>query len=335
MLERHGKSRFMPNTYVFPGGVIDKADFSSDWLDLFSRHGCKPTIFDPILNIKGQRPQLMTATRSSQVSNELAFRICTIRETFEESGILLTKDAANINTETATPSLSYEYKHPFSADDLENWRLRVHNNAHEFIQLCRHINHVPDVWSLLEWSNWLTPADLGPLRYNTMFYICCVDSVPDAYYDEREMSNLKWLSPMDGLSLFKQESILLAPPQSYELSRLCNYSNIKDLHEFTVNRSDKGCEFLFPVRVNAADGIISLIPGDDMYPKQPDLVGEREIIEIEQSVVENRQSTKNLNRVELLGVFNHDFHCNVSPAYGHVKPILMSNIMKNLEKCKL
>ena len=34
MLKRSSKSKFMPNLMVFPGGVVDKADFDVKWLDI-------------------------------------------------------------------------------------------------------------------------------------------------------------------------------------------------------------------------------------------------------------------------------------------------------------
>ena len=63
----------------------------------------------------------------------MAFRINAIRETFEETGILLTVD-------------------PLDQKQLDpEWRDRVHNNPSEFISLCKHLNVCPDIWSLNEW----------------------------------------------------------------------------------------------------------------------------------------------------------------------------------------
>lgn len=49
---------------------------------------------------------------------------------------------------------------------------------------------VPDVWSLGEWCNWLTPASL-PRRYDTLFYICFLDKEPTVLHDEKEMTQSK------------------------------------------------------------------------------------------------------------------------------------------------
>ncbi len=31
---------------------------------------------------------------------------------------------------------------------------------------------MPAIWSLIEWSNWLTPSNFGS-RYDTVFYVVC------------------------------------------------------------------------------------------------------------------------------------------------------------------
>ena len=34
MVKRSSKSKFMPNAYVFPGGVVAEADTSGGWLEV-------------------------------------------------------------------------------------------------------------------------------------------------------------------------------------------------------------------------------------------------------------------------------------------------------------
>ena len=36
-LKRSKNAKFMPNAVVFPGGVVDKTDFSGDWLEILSK----------------------------------------------------------------------------------------------------------------------------------------------------------------------------------------------------------------------------------------------------------------------------------------------------------
>ena len=73
------------------------------------------------------------------IPGEVALRINAIRETFEESGILLMRDAgkmAEIHGEntagTVRPALKVLEK-----DAAERWRKCVHDNAFDFITMCR------------------------------------------------------------------------------------------------------------------------------------------------------------------------------------------------------
>ena len=66
--------------------------------------------------------------------------------------------------------------------DVKAWRKRVSTNAQDFCQLCEEYNVVPNLWALYEWSNWLTPVTrkiekppVKPKRFDTMFYMCCLD----------------------------------------------------------------------------------------------------------------------------------------------------------------
>ena len=64
----------------------------------------------------------------------------------------------------------------------------VHAHSHVFAYalMYRELQCVPDVWSLVEWSNWLTPESL-PRRYDTVFYLCCINERPTATPENEEI----------------------------------------------------------------------------------------------------------------------------------------------------
>jgi len=72
---------------------------------------------------------------------------------------------------------------------------------------------------------------------------------------------IQWSSPPEAIERFKSQEIWLAPPQFYELCRLCNFSSLNDLHKFSSDRALEGCERWLPVTLTAADGFIQLLPG--------------------------------------------------------------------------
>lgn len=191
LLKRSPKSKFMPNMYVFPGGVAADVDFSSEWIGVFDFLGRdqRQNIFD-FLQRGGEGTPMFSRIREPKFSNipsEVAFRICAIRETFEESGVLLVRDASK-NLDNWWPNL---WEKPSEAGFIKDqsvineWRSKVDKDPEEFLRMCQKLKLVPDVWSLYEWSNWLTPTFEGR-RFDTAFFICCVQGKPHAVEDEGE-----------------------------------------------------------------------------------------------------------------------------------------------------
>lgn len=115
-----------PSFYVFPGGVIEKADFSNDWLELFKQSFAKfGKDFTSLVNIQGPRPPVLKNSASTDIPSDVAFRICAIRETFEESGVLLWK------------SFSDDKNSNLDMDDIQTWRKEVYADASKFLTMCR------------------------------------------------------------------------------------------------------------------------------------------------------------------------------------------------------
>lgn len=194
LLQRSPRSGFMPSAHVFPGGLVEPADFSADWLGLLpsSPHCGLGLVKPPPLG--GSRAPLFATDREqlgSPVPGEVAFRICAIRETFEEAGILLLVPGRGPAAGSGpAPPLPAERLPP--AAELNEWRRRVQADPACFLQLCRHLGCVPNIWALQEWSNWLTPvgrAGRGGRRYDTAFYLCCLEKRPArTSQDDREVT---------------------------------------------------------------------------------------------------------------------------------------------------
>ena len=57
--------------------------------------------------------------------------------------------------------------------------------------MCRELRLIPAIWSLYEWANWLTPtrAEENARRFDTAFYICCLDHKPEVAEDQGETVN--------------------------------------------------------------------------------------------------------------------------------------------------
>lgn len=127
-----------PGNYVFPGGMIDNADYDGHWMDLyhkaFKAFSCD---FTSLSDIKGPRPPIFKKSHTS-VPSEVAFRICAIRETFEESGVLLLKKLPGSRAgQPQVPSGCVSVEENLSTQEISQWRTDVHKNPTRFIELCR------------------------------------------------------------------------------------------------------------------------------------------------------------------------------------------------------
>ncbi|XP_072043291.1 acyl-coenzyme A diphosphatase NUDT19-like [Amphiura filiformis] len=200
LLTRNFRGSFA-GAQVFPGGAIDKADFSQSWLELFAEAGVSRD-FEALSSINGPRPPMLVEDRQLPVPNDIAFRICAIREAFEESGVLIVKkfpkhsytatknDKLSSTTHVDSTKETVPYGRVLSddlpSDLLKTWRQRVHKDASQFVTLCKEMQCVPDLWALAEWANWLTPVG-QPRRFDTMFYTCCLENIPHVDHDKSEM----------------------------------------------------------------------------------------------------------------------------------------------------
>lgn len=91
----------------------------------------------------------------------LVFRLCAIRETFEETGLLIAKSTKN-------PSSSLLFNP--TEKILEPWREKIRQDGSKFFDMCKEIEIVPDVHSLYEWCQYLAAA-IAKVRFDTIFYV--------------------------------------------------------------------------------------------------------------------------------------------------------------------
>lgn len=193
-MKRQGGGNAFGGASVFPGGVVDDADFSPKWLQYFEKLGIKNLSQFGWAHMEGkQRAGPLAASREpGLLPNDVAFRICAIRETFEESGILIADTPANVMqsiSNVENKQFSPATLHPdLSPEEFLEWRDRVYKDANQFLVMCQELDVFPNLWALIELSNSLTPRALSR-RFDTVFYVSTFDVLPSITIDEREMEN--------------------------------------------------------------------------------------------------------------------------------------------------
>jgi len=301
MLKRNSKSNFFAKAFVFPGGATDSADFSPLWLEHFALNGFSHNKLN-VQFVNDKRPPIYEEL-SRDFLPEIGYRITAIRETFEETGVLICK-ALDGGTQGS------------SADhiDIEEWQKRVYGDPGQFLELCRRYSLCPDVWSLYEWCNWLTPDGMGPKRFDTIFYLCLLDHVPTVHIDGQEITQVRWMDPVESIMEQVKGDIWLPPPQFYELSRMAHFVDYDHLREFAAGRQQRGVERWLPIFLPTRSGRMTVYPGDDLYSSEGVEKLDGEAISFENSGV-------NHNRMEFSDPTRCRMSCNITDPFGHQQPV--------------
>jgi 8-oxo-dGTP pyrophosphatase MutT (NUDIX family) len=164
MVVRHHEVDFLSGALVFPGGKLAPGDK------------------DPRVR-----------TRCSGVENlspeEVALRVCAIREVFEESGILLAREPG------ATALVG-----PRRATQLaERCGQQLDSEATGIADFLEAENLVLACEELVPYARWITPTYL-PKRFDTYFYLAAAPPEQIAVHDGKEMVEAQWIRPADALA---------------------------------------------------------------------------------------------------------------------------------------
>ncbi|XP_055340782.1 acyl-coenzyme A diphosphatase NUDT19-like [Paramacrobiotus metropolitanus] len=308
LLRRSGSVGNWAKRAVFPGGVVEDGDFSLDWNDHFKRYSVN--LDGQLLPSTAQRPAIFQ-TKSHELAREISLRITAIRETFEETGFLLSLNKSQ------------------PVDLLATWRQRLIDSTGNFLQMCNELDVCPDVPALKLWSNWRTPANdrTSSKRYDTAFFVAECDEGLEIVVDKTETSSALWLSPAEGISRMSSDDLFIPSPQIYECVRILPFANAKDLIDFAEKHQKEGTELLAPALVYCTDGIVVIFAGDDAYPENSELVDGRNNRNC--TMAEFRTEAASLRRYEttmndtMTGLFHTKCSNLVNPDSESVNPILL------------
>ncbi len=162
MVERHHRIDFASSALVFPGGKVDEHDESS---------------------------KLKKLTHSGAADDDLfAYRIASLREAFEETGILLAKRQGEDSFLSGT-----------SAFSLWDYRKRIEEREILFGDFLESHRLEADISSVVRYAHWITPA-MMPKRFDTQFFIAAAPEGQAGLHDGREMVDSIWIRPKDALA---------------------------------------------------------------------------------------------------------------------------------------
>ena len=205
---------FLGGIYCFPGGTVQKEDFSSAMLRRC--HGLSPAAARKIIG----------AHFSPQEA--LGLWVAAIRELFEEIGILLAS--------TADES--------FAALDRNRNRSLAEKHTTliarhlSFIALLEAENLYCDTTRLAYFSHWRTPSQFK-VRFDTRFFLASVPAEHSPLAASPEVADSLWLTPDDALQRFARGTLPMIFPTFASLRTLADFDSLESLFaEFAPARSD-------------------------------------------------------------------------------------------------
>jgi 8-oxo-dGTP pyrophosphatase MutT (NUDIX family) len=239
LMRRHKEQAFMGGAFVFPGGHLDDADTAPDLASCIS--GLCGAQARRLL----QEPEL-TATKA------LGLFLTAIRETFEEAGVLLARDASGHPVSPASPD---------AAARFTAYRLELHEGRLTLADLAKReeILYAPDL--LMPYSHWITP-EIEARRFNTRFFLAPFPKGQVADHDRMELTESRWMTPASALAAHHSGRIVLMPPTLKTIEELKAFSCTEEL--LTATRL-KRIDTTFPEIFRTADSFGIRLPHDREY----------------------------------------------------------------------
>jgi 8-oxo-dGTP pyrophosphatase MutT (NUDIX family) len=185
MMVRHYEIDFNSGALVFPGGSVDKGD-------------------QEII----ENPELYSGGEGLDAS-ALSFRIAAIRETFEESGILLARARGSKVLIDARRASEIEVGH----------RSELCEGKTTFRKVLADSGILLALDELVPYAHWITPEGV-PKRFDTWFFLAAAPPEQVGAHDGKESTDSIWLSPREALAGGESGRFKLPFPTTRNLIRL-------------------------------------------------------------------------------------------------------------------
>ena len=192
MMVRHHEIEFSSGALVFPGGSVDAGDREIIALS-----------------------ELYTDSEGLDAA-ALAFRIGAIRETFEESGILLARPRGSKALVDARQAGRIEAEH----------RAALADGKISFASILEQTSMVLALDQLVPYAHWVTPEGMSK-RFDTWFFLAAAPPDQLGAHDGKESTDSIWLSPREAVAGGESGRFKLPFPTTRNLIKLGKQPNVK------------------------------------------------------------------------------------------------------------
>jgi 8-oxo-dGTP pyrophosphatase MutT (NUDIX family) len=204
MVLRHPDSKFVPDSYVFPGGCLDQED-------------CLPEMENLCTGMTLKEAQAVFHDMSLK-DKALGAWVAGIRETFEEVGLLLAYRSDN----TLIAFDSEDVRQRFRA-----YRKKIQAGELTLKTILEHEGLTLAADRLHYFSHWITP-ELLSLRYDVRFFIAEAPPHQKAIHDGIELTRHVWLTPREILEGYNRHKFNMVVPTLVTIEELAHYKTVAD-----------------------------------------------------------------------------------------------------------
>jgi 8-oxo-dGTP pyrophosphatase MutT (NUDIX family) len=234
LLRRTRTMAFAAGMYVFPGGSVDPRD---------------ETLSDQAW--AGPPPAAWARLLSADEALTKALVCAAVRETFEESGVLLAGSGPDDVVADTT------------GDDWEVDRAALVDRSLSFAAMLDRRGLVLRADLLRPWAHWITP-EVEPKRFDTRFFVAALPTGQRTRDVGGEADRVAWVRPADALAAAESGEMGMLPPTAFTLSELSAYDDVAGVLAAGTDRDVK--PVLPKIVLGDDDEARLLLPHDEGYP---------------------------------------------------------------------
>jgi 8-oxo-dGTP pyrophosphatase MutT (NUDIX family) len=226
LLRRVSSMKFAPGAYVFPGGSVDPRDGD--------------------LAVAWSGPSAAEWGSAFGATETLARELvcAAVRETFEESGVLLAGPASD----AIVPDTS--------GDDWETDRQALLDRSQSLAELLARRGLVLRGDLLRPWAHWITP-EIEERRYDTRFFVAALPDGQRTRDVSTESDRVTWVRPGDAVAAARRGDMAMLPPTLVTLTELAAYDSVTD-----VLAAVRSVRPRLPETRVTGDGVFLILPKD-------------------------------------------------------------------------
>jgi 8-oxo-dGTP pyrophosphatase MutT (NUDIX family) len=237
LLRRAATMAFAAGMFVFPGGSVDPRDEEL-----------------PDTAWAGPSPAWWSGPLSCDERLARSLVCAAVRETFEESGVLL---AGPTETDVVPDTSGAEW---------ESDRLALLDRSLSLAEMLQRRGLVLRADLLRAWSHWVTP-EFEPRRFDTRFFVAAMPGAQRTRDVGGEADRVAWMRPADALAAHTGGSLAMLPPTIMTLGELSAYSCVAEVLDAGTRRDIR--PMLPKIVLGDDEEVRLLLPHDDGYPAAP------------------------------------------------------------------